>query len=236
VLYGRLAARTAELVEANKALDAFSYSVSHDLRAPLRAVDGFARMLEEDYGKQLDAEGNRLLAVVRSNAARMDELINDLLQFARVGRTQVARESVDMVTLAREVIWELDPSSTKIDLAEIRPALGDRALLKQVWVNLIGNAVKYSAKADRPRVEIGVSADGKQNVYWVRDNGAGFDMRYADRLFGVFQRLHSPEDFPGTGVGLAIVRLVVTRHGGRVWAEAAPNQGACFYFTLPATG
>ena len=234
VLYGRLAARTAELVEANKALDAFSYSVSHDLRAPLRAIDGFARMLEEDYSAKLDAEGNRLLAVVRSNAARMDELINDLLEFARVGRTHIGRASVDMLTLAREVVWELDPANTKIEIAELGPALGERALLKQVWTNLIGNAVKYSAKADQPRVEVGTRADGKNNLYWVRDNGAGFDMRYADRLFGVFQRLHSHDDFPGTGVGLAIVHLVVTRHGGRVWAEAEPDEGACFYFTLPA--
>ena len=236
LLYGRLATQTAELVEVNKELDSFSYSVSHDLRAPLRAVDGFAQMFEEDYGKQLDPEGKRLIGVVRSNARRMDELINDLLELSRLGRADIARSSVDMAALAREVVWELDAGKAAVDVAALAPALGDRALLKQVWINLIGNAVKYSAKADQPRVEIGARADGKQNVYWVRDNGAGFDMKYADKLFGVFQRLHTVEEFPGTGVGLAIVHRVVTRHGGRVWAEAARNQGACFYFTLPAAG
>jgi light-regulated signal transduction histidine kinase (bacteriophytochrome) len=141
-----------------------------------------------------------------------------------------------MAQVAREVASEIAPGSAAIEIAQLPAARGDRSLLKQVWVNLIGNAVKYSSKIENPRVEVGARAEGRLIVYWVRDNGAGFDMKYAGKLFGVFQRLHLPEEFPGTGVGLAIVQRVVSRHGGRVWAEAAPNQGACFYFTLPAAG
>ena len=236
LLYGQLARKTVELGALNKELDSFSYSISHDLRAPLRAVDGFAQMLEEDYAGKLDGEGRRLLGVVRSSAQRMSQLIDDLLQFSRLGRADMARSSIDMAALAREVVWELDASKTAIEVAALAPALGDRSLLKQVWVNLIGNAVKYSAKTQDPRVDIGARREGAMNVYWVRDNGAGFDMKYAAKLFGVFQRLHSADEFTGTGVGLAIVQRVVTRHGGRVWAEAEPNKGACFYFTLPAAG
>jgi signal transduction histidine kinase len=236
VMYGRLATRTTELAAANRELDAFSYSVSHDLRAPLRAVDGFALMLEEDYAGKLDDEGRRLIGVVRANAQRMNQLIDDLLDFSRLGRKEMAREPVDMAQVAREVASEIAPGSAAIEIAQLPAARGDRSLLKQVWVNLIGNAVKYSSKIENPRVEVGARAEGRLIVYWVRDNGAGFDMKYAGKLFGVFQRLHLPEEFPGTGVGLAIVQRVVSRHGGRVWAEAAPNQGACFYFTLPAAG
>ena len=234
VMYGRLAARTRELAAANRELDAFSYSVSHDLRAPLRAVDGFALMLEEDYASRLDDEGRRLLGVVRSGAQRMSQLIDDLLEFSTLARREMARERIDMGEVAREAAAEIVHGAAAIEIAQLPPALGDRPLLKQVWVNLIGNAVKYSAKIAQPRVEVGARSEGTQTVYWVRDNGAGFDRRYAAKLFGVFQRLHKPEEFAGTGVGLAIVQRVVARHGGRVWAEAAPNQGACFYFTLPA--
>jgi signal transduction histidine kinase len=234
MLYGRLATKTAELSAANKELDSFSYSVSHDLRAPLRAVDGFAQMLDEDYARQLDDEGRRLIGVVRSSAQRMSQLIDDLLQFSRLGRKELASERVDMAQVAREVAAEIAPGSAAIEIAQLPEANGDRSLLRQVWVNLIGNAVKYSSKTRNPRVEVGARAEGPTTMYWVRDNGAGFDMKYAAKLFGVFQRLHRPEEFPGTGVGLAIVQRIVTRHGGRIWAEAEPGKGACFYFTLPA--
>jgi len=236
LLYGRLATKTAELSAANKELDSFAYSVSHDLRAPLRAVDGFALMLEEDYARQLDDEGRRLIGVVRSSAQRMSHLIDDLLEFSRLGRKELARERIDMTQVAREVAAEIAPGSAAIEIAQLPAASGDRSLLRQVWVNLIGNAVKYSSKTQNSRVEVGARTEGPMTVYWVRDNGAGFDMKFAAKLFGVFQRLHRSEEFPGTGVGLAIVQRVVTRHGGRIWAEAEPNKGACFYFTLPAPG
>jgi light-regulated signal transduction histidine kinase (bacteriophytochrome) len=230
----RVLERTAELEAVNKELEGFSYSVSHDLRAPLRAVDGYARMLEEDYAARLDDEGRRLLAVVRNSAGRMGQLIDDLLAFSRLGRQAIARHAVDTAALVREVIAEVrGDSRASIEVGELPPVQGDRALLKQVWLNLIGNAFKYSGKRDAPQLTIGGQADNEKVVYWVRDNGAGFDMRYAAKLFGVFQRLHSQEEFSGTGVGLAIVQRVVTRHGGRVWAEGKPGEGACFSFSLP---
>jgi len=225
--------RTAELEATNKELESFSYSVSHDLRAPLRAVDGYARMLEEDYGARLDDEGRRLIGVVRGASARMGTLIDDLLAFSRLGRKELACRPVDMMALVREVLAETEHARARIDLARLPPAGADPGLLKQVWNNLIGNAVKYSGKSPAPRIEIGGREADGENIYWVRDNGVGFDMRYADKLFGVFQRLHRAEEFPGTGVGLAIVQRVVVRHGGRVWAESAPGEGACFHFSLP---
>jgi len=228
----------AAVRELNKELESFSYSVSHDLRAPLRAVDGYARMLEEDYGQSFDDEGRRLLATVRGNAAQMARLIDDLLAFSRLGRKPISAAPVDMSALAREAAAELagEHPRARMVVGELPPAHGDRALLKQVWANLIGNALKYSAKGESPRVEIGGRADGGRSEYWVRDNGVGFDMRYAAKLFGVFQRLHRTEEFAGTGVGLAIVQRVVARHGGEVRAEAKPGEGACFSFTLPKDG
>jgi signal transduction histidine kinase len=226
--------RTAELEAANKELESFSYSVSHDLRAPLRAVDGYARMLEEDYGAQLDDEGRRLLGTVRGNSARMGQLIDDLLAFSRLGRQAPAKHAVDMTALAREVVDELRADSpAAVALQQLPAAYADRTLIRQVWTNLVGNAFKYSAKRTEARIEIGGRAEQAENTYWVRDNGAGFDMRYVAKLFGVFQRLHRDDEFPGTGVGLAIVQRVVTRHGGRAWAEGRPGEGACFYFSLP---
>ena len=233
-LESRVLERTAELEAVNKELASFSYSVSHDLRAPLRAVDGYARMLEEDYAVRLDEEGRRLLRVVRDSAGRMGQLIDDLLAFSRLSRQPLARHAVDSRALVQEVIGEVrGDSRASVDVGELQEAQGDRTLLKQVWTNLISNALKYSSKREAPRVEIGSQVEGEENVYWVRDNGAGFDMRYAGKLFGVFQRLHSQEEFAGTGVGLAIVQRVVTRHGGRVWAEGQPDAGACFFFALP---
>jgi len=227
--------KTAELAAVNKELDAFSYSVSHDLRAPLRAIDGYARMLEEDMGARLDAEGRRLLGVVRSSGARMGRLIDDLLEFSRLGRQALKRRTVDMAELAREASAEAGRANAlaRIEIDPLPPASADGALLRQVWLNLIGNAVKYSAKRAEPRIQIGGRREDGGVLYWVRDNGAGFDMRYAERLFGVFQRLHHADEFPGTGVGLAIVQRVVVRHGGRVWAEGRQNEGATFYFSLP---
>jgi len=229
--------RTAELAALNRELDAFSYSVSHDLRAPLRAVDGYSRMIEEDYGDRLDEEGRRLLAVVRGSSQKMGMLIDDLLGLSRVGRTELAWARVDMDALVREVRQELgEASPARVELEGMPAGYGDRSLLKQVWTNLMQNALKYSSKRERPRVAIGGRADGAETVYWVRDNGVGFDMRYYDKLFGVFQRLHGAEEFPGTGIGLAIVQRVVARHGGRVWGEGKTGEGAAFYFSLPIGG
>jgi light-regulated signal transduction histidine kinase (bacteriophytochrome) len=233
----RVLERTAELEAVNKELSSFSYSVSHDLRAPLRAVDGYARMLEEDYAARLDEEGRRLLGVIRQSAGRMGLLIDDLLAFSRLSRQPIVRQTVDSGALVREVLGEVrGDSKADVEIGELQTAQGDRALLKQVWVNLVSNALKYSSKREGARVEIGSQVEGEENIYWVRDNGAGFDMRYAAKLFGVFQRLHSNEEFVGTGVGLAIVQRVVTRHGGRVWAEGKPGEGACFSFSLPRHG
>jgi signal transduction histidine kinase len=230
----RVRERTAQLEEANRELQAFSYSVSHDLRAPLRAVDGYARMLEEDFGPKLDDEGRRLLGVVRASSVRMGQLIDDLLAFSQLGRRSLASRAIDMTELAREAADEAArDSKAAIELRSLPAATADASLLKQVWLNLIANAVKYSAKSERPVIEIAGRGEAAENIYWVRDNGAGFDMRYASKLFGVFQRLHRAEEYPGTGVGLAIVQRVVTRHGGRVWAEGRPGEGACFYFSLP---
>jgi light-regulated signal transduction histidine kinase (bacteriophytochrome) len=226
--------RTEALETANKELESFSYSVSHDLRAPLRAVDGYARMLEEDYAARLDDEGRRLLGVVRQSSVRMGRLIDDLLAFSRLGRQQPAKQLVDMTELARDVVTELrNGAAASVELGALPSARADRALIRQVWTNLVGNALKYSGKRADARVEIGGRQDGGESVYWVRDNGVGFDMRYADKLFGVFQRLHRVDEFDGTGVGLAIVQRVVARHGGRVWAQAKPGEGACFHFSLP---
>ncbi|HEY5896148.1 MAG TPA: PAS domain S-box protein [Burkholderiales bacterium] len=228
--------RAEEAVQAlNKELESFTYSVSHDLRAPLRAVDGYGRMLDEDYGPSLDEEGRRMLGMVRSSARQMAQLIDDLLAFSRLGRQEPNKIPVEMGQLVREVSTELVAPGAPVSLQvrPLPPARADRMLLRQVWTNLVSNALKYSGKRECPEIEIAGREEAAENVYWVRDNGAGFDMRYAHKLFGVFQRLHAMDEFPGTGVGLAIVQRVVTRHGGRVWAEGAPDAGACFYFSLP---
>src|SRR5213592_4144509 len=233
-LEGRVRERTAELEAANRELESFSYSVSHDLRAPLRAIDGYGRMLEEDYAAQLDAEGLRLLAVIRKSSLRMGMLIDDLLEFSRLGRKTLARAAVDMEALARDAWTELGASAAvQLTIGALPSTNGDPALLRQVWINLLSNALKYSARQPSPRIEVAGERSGADLVYRVTDNGAGFDMRYYDKLFRVFQRLHREDEFPGTGVGLAIVQRIVTRHGGRVWAEAEVGKGAKFFFTLP---
>ena len=229
--------RQVELEAANHELEAFSYSVSHDLRAPLRAIDGFVGMLQEDYSGKLDVEGQRLLNVVRNSAVKMGRLIDDILAFSRAGRTAINLVEIDMTELVRAVIADpLAPATAgrtiAIDIAELPPARGDHAMLERVWVNLIDNAIKYSAPKPDAHIEIGAKVAEHETTYFVRDNGIGFDMQYVDKLFGVFQRLHGSE-IPGTGIGLAIVKRLVSRHGGRVWAEGKPGEGATFYFTMP---
>jgi signal transduction histidine kinase len=226
-----------QLEATNKELESFSYSISHDLRIPLRAVAGYARMLEEDYSDRLDDEGRRLLKVISDNGKRMGNLINDLLTFSRMGRKEIVATEVDMTALAQAVANELAGTeaspATQLTIEPMPPAWGDRSLLQQVWSNLMSNAFKYSATRATPEVAIGADEQGGDTIYRVSDNGVGFDMRYYDKLFGVFQRLHSNEEFPGTGVGLAIVQRIVVRHGGRVWAQGEVGKGATFYFSLP---
>lgn len=233
-----LRTRAAELEAANRELEGFSYSVSHDLRAPLRAVDGYSRMLIEDYADQLDDEGRRKLGVVRSESQRMAQLIDDLLAFSRISRQKTEHEAIDMHTMAREVFEELaalDPErKLRLDLQPLPPVQGTRAMIRQVLVNLISNAIKFTKGREPGEITIGVREDGAgERIYFVGDNGAGFDMRHASKLFGVFQRLHGQHEFAGTGVGLALVQRIVQRHGGRVWAEAEVGRGATFFFTLP---
>jgi signal transduction histidine kinase len=233
----RVAHRTAELEAANRELESFSYSVSHDLRAPLRAIDGFALMIEEDYADRLDDEGRRLLSVVRDSARRMGVLIDELLAFSKFGRQAIHLAPTDMAALVREVWAEVErgAATATVDfrLSALPAAAADRPLLRQVWMNLLSNAAKYSGGNAHPVVEVVGEETDRDIVYRVKDNGAGFDMKYYDKLFGVFQRLHSAAEFPGTGVGLAIVQRIIIRHGGQVWAEGKVGNGATFFFSLP---
>jgi len=232
-----LQSRTIALEAANKELDGFSYSVSHDLRAPLRAIDGFSRLLEEACGSKVDAEGLRFLAMIRTQCHKMAQLIDDLLTFARMGRKPIAASEINMEALAREVFEEVcgqaGMKSVGLQVGPLPPAWGDPSLIRQVWTNLLSNAIKYSATREQPQITVSGQARTAETEYCVRDNGVGFDMQYYNKLFAVFERLHSAEEFPGSGVGLAIVHRIVSRHGGRVWAEAKENEGAAFYFTLP---
>jgi PAS domain S-box-containing protein len=229
--------RTSDLTLANEDLESFSYSISHDLRAPLRAIEGFSQALLEDHQKNLDAEGKRLLKSVSRNALRMAQLIDNLLAFSRIGRKNLIQQKVTMNPLVKSVVAELlsvEPKrSVATDIKSLTDAQGDSAMIRQVWTNLLSNALKFTRRQPEPHIEVGCSEENGQLVYYVRDNGAGFDMQFADKLFGVFQRLHEPEEFEGTGVGLAIVQRIVRKHGGRVWAESRVNQGATFYFSLP---
>jgi signal transduction histidine kinase len=232
----RVETRTSELRAANRELEAFSYSVSHDLRAPLRAIAGFVQILEEDHADQLEPQARHHLERVKLNARRMGQLIDDLLSFSRIGRTTMLRQAVDLNSLARTAAEEaIATSGRAIDLTfgSLPPCYGEPALLNQVFVNLISNAIKFTAGVPNPAITIGCTVINGETAYFVRDNGAGFDERYAEKLFGVFQRLHRTDEYEGTGVGLAIVHRIVSRHGGRVWAEGKVNAGATFYFTLP---
>jgi light-regulated signal transduction histidine kinase (bacteriophytochrome) len=234
----RVAERTRELEVANQELEAFSYSVSHDLRAPLRAMDGFSRILLERFSDELSEDGHGYLERIRGSAQRMGRLIDDLLAFARTSRKPLLRRKIDPARLVREVLDELAPERQGRHIEEqigLLPSLeADPALMKQVYVNLLQNAIKFTRQQPIARIDVGALTVGDDVVYYVKDNGAGFDMRYADKLFGVFQRLHRPTDFEGTGVGLATRQRIIQRHGGRIWAEAAPNQGATFFFTIGA--
>ncbi len=228
--------RTEQLETVNKELESFTYSVSHDLRAPLRIIDGFADMLVVDYTDVLDEEGQRLLYIVKTNAQKMGRLIDDLLNLSRLGRRGITKTYIDMYPLIQSAIQEqifLQNKKVNISCKTILPAYGDDNLLRQVWVNLISNAIKYSSKNEQQEIEIDSRREGKNIIYSIKDNGVGFDMQYADKLFGVFQRMHKITEFDGTGVGLALVQKIILKHGGKIWADAAINKGATFYFSLP---
>jgi len=233
----RVTARTADLEAANKELESFAYSVSHDLRTPLRAIDGFSHILLDDYADKLDDEGKRLLGVVRDNTSRMGRLIEDILKFSRSSRVSITCSEIDMDKIAHEVMAELQPivagGKLQLEIEHLPPARGDSALMHQVFINLLTNAVKFSRTKETQKIRVGFTAGDDETIYYVKDNGVGFDMQYADKLFGAFQRLHSENEFEGSGIGLAIVKRIITRHGGRVWAEGRINEGATLYFALP---
>jgi light-regulated signal transduction histidine kinase (bacteriophytochrome) len=226
-----------KIEQLNHELESFSYSVSHDLRAPLRSIDGYTQILLEDYAKDLDSEGKRVLNVVVNNARRMARLIDDLLDFSRVGRKEMSKSIVNTENIVHSVVAELkaleDGREIDIKIDPLDPCEADPNLLRQVWINLVSNAIKYSRKKSKSEIEISSRKTPSEVVYKIRDNGTGFDMQYAHKLFGVFQRLHRQQEFEGTGVGLAIVHRIVTKHGGRVWAEGEVDKGASFFFSLP---
>ncbi len=236
MLEQRVVERTAQLETANQELEAFSYSVSHDLRAPLRAIDGYSQAVLEDYGPQLAGDGERYLRTIRAGAHQMGALIDDLLKFSRLSRELVKKQTFATANLVRSALEGLGgfrkDRDIEIQIADLPDSYGDPALLKQVWINLLANALKYTRKSERAIIEVGSMQENGNTAFFVRDNGTGFDMRYVDKLFGVFQRLHRAEDYEGTGVGLAICQRIIHRHGGRIWAEAVEDGGATFYFTL----
>ncbi|NOZ62379.1 MAG: PAS domain S-box protein [Calditrichaeota bacterium] len=231
-----VAERTAELMEANQELESFSYSVSHDLRSPLRAIDGFSGMIVEKFADKMDAEAQRLIGIVRKNVQRMSELIDDLLALSRIGRHALKPQEIDMAELARSAFAGLTDveqrGKIRFKVKTLPQTQGDASLMQQVMTNLLSNAIKFSSGKNNPQIEVGSRTENDTTVYYVSDNGVGFDMKYADKLFLVFQRLHSAEEFEGTGIGLSIVHRIISRHGGRIWAESKPNEGAVFYFTL----
>lgn len=233
----RVQKRTAQLQDANRELESFSYSVSHDLRAPLRAINGFSRMFTEEYAAHLPQDAQHLQTLIQENALKMSQLIDDLLAFSRLGRAPLQKSPLQLEDLIREV-WndlalERENRQIEFTLGTLPPVQADPALLRQVFTNLLSNAIKFTRYSTNAGIEIGCLTRSDENIYFVRDNGAGFDMEYAHKLFGVFQRLHNETEFEGTGVGLAIVQRVIHRHGGKIWAEAKPNHGATFSFTLP---
>lgn len=224
------------VMDLNQELEGFTYSVSHDLRAPLRSIIGYANILKEEYYDKMDEEARRITEVIIRNTARMGQLIDDLLDFSRLGRKSVSLSTINMKdtveNIVREQSAELKERKLAIKIHDLHPAQGDLAMIRQVWINLISNALKYSSKKEISKIEIGSYKEGVKKIYYVSDNGAGFDMKYSDKLFGVFQRLHKMNEFEGTGVGLALVKTIVKRHGGEVWAEGKLNEGAKFYFSL----
>ncbi|MGO9215444.1 MAG: sensor histidine kinase, partial [Syntrophales bacterium] len=234
-----LVERTAKLEEINKELESFSYSVSHDLRAPLRAIDGYARLILKRQGDKFDADTLDKFNVIRSSTHLMGQLIDDLLTFSRLGRKEISLALLDMDLLMKDAWKEVHTSEPerkiKLTVESMPPCYGDRALIKQVLINLLSNADKFTKYKDAAKIVVGGHTDGNESVYYVKDNGVGFDMAYYDKLFGVFQRLHSTEQFEGTGVGLATVQRIIRRHNGRVWAEGKVDEGATFYFSLPSS-
>jgi light-regulated signal transduction histidine kinase (bacteriophytochrome) len=221
-------------------LESFSYSVSHDLRAPLRAIRGYTKILMEDYAPNLEEDAQNMMNAVTANAERMSQLIDDLLSFSRMGKKEMNIRDVNMKNIAHEALNGIKATNgnslkAKITIHELLPTKADSTLMNNVFTNLISNAIKYSSKNNAPEVEVNSFHRDGENIYYVKDNGVGFDMKYYDKLYGVFQRLHSTAEFEGTGVGLALVKRIITRHGGRVWAEAEPNKGATFYIALHTT-
>ena len=233
----RVLQRTAQLEAANKDLEAFSYSVSHDLRAPLRAITGFSSMLLEDYADKLDGEGKRLFDVIRGNSKKMGKLIDDLLALSRIGRKDIELSKINVDKLARAMFDEIKATvperEIQFDIKPLPPARVDEGMIRQVFFNLLSNAIKFTKNRDTAIIEVGGHVEDYENIYYVKDNGTGFDMQYTNKLFGAFQRLHSEKEFEGTGIGLATVKRIVNRHGGKIWAEGKVNEGATFYFTLP---
>jgi two-component system, sensor histidine kinase and response regulator len=227
--------RTRQLENSNKELESFSYSVAHDLRAPLRAVNSYAQILKEDYEQYIDADGKQVLKNIHNNATKMGALIDELLTFSRLGRKEIHKTTIDMNTMLQSIVDDFKQTTqvqAAIHIGSMPVVQADYTLLHQVLVNLLSNAIKYSAKKEHPVVEIFTEQQDGKTVFVIKDNGAGFDMQFADKLFGVFQRLHSEKEFEGNGVGLAIVHRIISKHGGRVWAEGKENMGATFYFTL----
>jgi light-regulated signal transduction histidine kinase (bacteriophytochrome) len=228
--------RTEQLKRSVEEMEAFSYSVSHDLRAPLRGIIGFANILEEDYGSILDDEAKRITAVIKKNTSKMGQLIDDLLTFSRTGRQEIIKSSLDNDKIVRGIIDDFGLNNSKKIKWIIHPLpfiTADINTINQVWINLISNAVKYSGNVAKPKIEIGSIKENDAITFFVKDNGVGFDEKYKAKLFKVFQRLHTSEEFEGTGIGLALVDKIIDKHGGKVWAEAALNKGATFYFSLP---
>ncbi len=228
--------KNLELININKELESFSYSVSHDLRTPLRAINGFAHILHEDHEPNLDQDAKRLLSMIEENAIKMGVLIDDLLEFSKLGRKALAKSTVDMTELTEQAVAKLNQANghkANVIINPLLPVNADSSLIKQVLLNLLSNAIKYSSKSDKPVIEISSYSDEGNIVYKIKDNGVGFDEDYAHKLFGVFQRLHSIDEFEGTGIGLALVKRIIHRHGGQVWAHSELNNGAEFYFALP---
>ncbi len=235
-LESRVAERTTDLAAANQDIESFSYSVAHDLRAPLRGIDGFTNLLIEDHGAKLEPEARQYLDRICISVRRMSRLIDDMLAFAHIGRQSVIRCLVDTAGLVRDILRDLEPEragrSVELRVGTLPPCHADATMIRQVWFNLVSNAHKYTGKQPRAVIEIGSREENGEIIYFVKDNGAGFDMAFVDKLFGMFQRLHSQDQFEGTGVGLVIVKRIIDKHGGRVWAEGAPGKGASFHFTV----
>jgi light-regulated signal transduction histidine kinase (bacteriophytochrome) len=233
-----LAEHSAKLEVLNKELESFTYSVSHDLRAPLRAIDGYSRMILKQQGDQFNENTTRLFDVIRSNTKKMGQLIDDLLALSRMGREALSLSRLNMENLTRDV-WEelkaINPGrSINLKIDNLPSGMGDRSFINQVLANILSNAVKFTRVREIALIEVGGYEEEKESIYYVRDNGVGFDMQYHDKLFGVFQRLHSADEYEGTGIGMALVQRIILRHGGRVWAESEKDKGATFYFSLPA--